>query len=120
MVQDTSLCTLPFVDAEDDENDKTSDKRDQNTSIGPAEQVTTQIEPRQEQRQARSEKTASGEIEFAELLQEREVIETGVPLGRPVTEENADCSCCPESHLDPLKDRSADTSRSEEGWGRCT
>lgn len=65
MVQDTSLGTLPFVDAEGEENDTTSNERDQDTGIGPAEQATAQVEPSQEQGQASGEKTASREIELA-------------------------------------------------------
>ena len=65
MVQDANLGTLPFVDAEGDENDDTSNKRGQDTSISPAEQTATQVKPSQEQSQASGEKTASGEIDLA-------------------------------------------------------
>ena len=107
MVQDTSLGTLPLVDAEGDEDDDTGNERGQHTSIRPAEQTTTQVEPSQEQGQAGSEKTGSGEIELAQLLPEGQVIQTCVPLGRSVAHEDPDRSYSPECHLDPLETRSA-------------
>ena len=113
-MQDASLGKLPLVDAKSDENDNTNDQRGQHRSGCPCKNAATEIEPGQKQSQASGKESEPRKVESTKLLQEGQVVKAGVSFRGPVANEEADCSCSPKCHLDPLHDESARRRRKED------
>ena len=115
MVQNASLGKLPLVDAESDENYDTNDERGQHWGSRPCKNPATEVESGQKQSQASGKESESGKVESTKLLPKGQVIQAGVSLRGPVANEEADGSCSPKCHLDPLQDDSATRGRREKG-----
>lgn len=102
MVQDSGLCTLPFIEAKCNEDNNAGDDRAEDASVCPRVEATAKVEADQEESETYGEEAEPRKIKMAQLLEDGEVVESSVSLRWSVAHKDAGSSHAPERHLNPL------------------
>lgn len=102
MVEESFRRPFPFIHAKADEDSEPRHKGTENACIGPGICLAAETDANEGETQGGGKQRIPWKIEMAQLLPESKMVESRVPLGRTISEQYAESSGSPKTHLNPL------------------
>lgn len=102
MVEEPFRRPFPFIHAKADEDSQSRHKGTEDASTGPGISLAAETDAYEGETQGGGKQRISRKIEMPQLLPESEMVETRVSLGRTISEQDAESTGSPKTHLNPL------------------